>query len=64
MGCVLDRQRLALPPLVLVGAAVTNVLGAPIVYINDLAWSYFGLKASRSKQPFALASLGSVCPKQ
>jgi hypothetical protein len=51
-------------PLVLVGSAITNVLGMPIVYINDFAWSYFGLKASRSKQPFALASLGSVCPKQ
>ncbi len=51
-------------PLVLVGSAITNVLGMPIVYINDFAWSYFGLKASRSKQPFALASLGNVCPKQ
>jgi hypothetical protein len=51
-------------PLVLVGAAITNVLGAPIVYINDFAWSYSGLKASRSKQPFALASLGSVCPQR
>lgn len=51
-------------PLVLVGSAITNVLGMPIVYINDFAWTYFGLKASRSRQPFALASLGSVCPKQ
>ena len=50
-------------PLVLVGSAITNVLGMPIVYINDFAWSYFGLRASRSQQPFALASLGNVCPK-
>ena len=50
-------------PLVLVGSAITNVLGMPIVYVNDFAWSYFGLRASHSKQPFALASLGRVCPK-
>ena len=50
--------------LVLVSSAITNVLGMPIVYVNDFVWSYFGLKASRSKQPFVLASLGNICPKQ
>jgi hypothetical protein len=48
-------------PLVLAGAAITNVLGMPIVYINDFVWSYFGLKASKSKQPIALASVGETC---
>jgi hypothetical protein len=51
-------------PLVMLGSAITNVLGMPLVYVNDFVWSYFGLRASRSKQPFALASLGTACPKQ
>jgi hypothetical protein len=48
-------------PLVLAGSAITNVLGMPIVYINDFVWSYFGLQASKSKQPIAFASVGQTC---
>jgi len=33
-------------------------------HVNDFAWSYFGLQASRSKQPFAMASLGDICPRR
>jgi len=51
-------------PLVLIGSAITNIVGWPIVYVNDFTWSYFGLQASRSKQPFALASLGDICPRR
>lgn len=51
-------------PLVLVSSAITNVLGMPIVYINDFVWSYVGMKASKSRQPFALASLGKTCAPQ
>ncbi len=51
-------------PVAVAGSLGGNIAGMPLVYINDFAWSYFGLKASRSKQPFALASLGTICPKQ
>jgi hypothetical protein len=49
-------------PVIVAGSIIGNIIGMPIVYINDFAWSYFGLRASRSKQPFALASLGNPCP--